>query len=275
MRLRGIALSCQNAGMPVEEDEVRDWISGCSLPPRHLVGLEDSVRVPTAADFYLRAMMVATSRKKDDSDALFRKLFDARSQAMKWADDEVEYYENLFHDLSGAVRNFRQQTSIRSVAEGVSDLLRLARVSNERDNSEPGDLGASETHRPALVWLVSVFTPVLLQRSGLTENLLPQMVPNLRFLDMSANQIEQALIAMLETEVRKGNSSLAAMERSLTSVRDNLLTNRPSKTWEAAVITMVFPNIKRGRLASAINVRPQGAGYIKARILSGQSSKFN
>ncbi len=266
MRVRGIALTCRNAGLPVADDEVRDWISGLSSPPRHLVGLEDPLRVPAAAHHYLQALTLLPKSKMDESHLVLEKLFDARAQAAEWASEEAQSYDGLFETLSNAVSEREFEQAISSVADTLSALMALAKQADDEDMLEGKSFQSIKLDRPALAWLVSVFTPALLVRAGLTENLMPQMIPHLRFLNISKDHIEAALTEMLETEVRKGQSMLAAVERSLSSVRDNLLTNRRSKTWDAAIITAAFPDIKRERLASAINVRPQGAGYIKSRI---------
>lgn len=266
MRVRGIALACREAGMPVEDSEVRDWISGVTLPPRHLVGLEDPLRVPTAAFYYLRAMGAAPAQNGKDSAVVFGKMLDARGQAREWASDEVDFYDELFETLSDAASQLKLEPTVVSVSRGLSSLLELALRIDERGDLEIISELNGEADRLPIVWLVSVFTPFVLLRSGLTQNLMPQMIPSLFFLNMQQDLIEQALIEMLGTEICKGHSLLANFERSLSSVRDDLLTKRRSKTWDAALIVAAFPHIKRKLLGSVLNVRPQGAGYIKSRL---------
>lgn len=115
-------------------------------------------------------------------------------------------------------------------------------------------------------WLISAFTPLLFKRFGLTETAMPHLIPDIRFLDCSVDQLEMELITMLGIETRRGQSALTKIEQSLFSVQEHLLTNRRSKTWDAAVITAAFPNIQRKRLAAALSVKPQGASYISGLV---------
>jgi hypothetical protein len=264
MRLRGMALAAENAGIPVELDDLRVWLSGRSMPPRHREGLNDPVAITTVAFYYIEALKAGGAAGDVAADEMLRSVFDHRQMALDWAPHELLNFKAVSLLLQQKCR----VSSIKEIAACCTKLLAVAFEYNP-----PGHPVALTANFPdfvrtmPLAWLISIKLPLLLRDAGITKILMPNLVPSMRHANLSPNQVETVVMKRLATEIGFGHRELDRLEHIYLRFHSaSSAATKRSRVRAAADIVFAFPNIRRTRLAGSIGTTPQGAGLLIKQI---------
>jgi hypothetical protein len=110
--------------------------------------------------------------------------------------------------------------------------------------------------------------PRLLQRAGITSNLIPSLVPTIRFLDGGTTDFAAILSQCISEKVPDGNKALTAMERKVAGFDQLYSRTARSRLRLAAELGLALPSLSRAKLAIAVNSTPAGAGYLLKQLAS-------
>jgi hypothetical protein len=268
MRARGIAFAATNAGIPVTPEEVENWLAGAGLPPRHGEGINDSMSVAAVGYFTLTVLDRASDAPNIQARERMHAMFNRYAAVLDWGSADRIALEPLFEQLIPAFDMLSPIRSLRSVALACEQLLgfvggyhndaKQQRDTRIRFGVPPRDLPQA--------WLASLFVPLLLARAGLLSSSLPSLIPSIRFVNIKAPEIEEALRSRLRREAKHGLRELISLERRLATCVESMRPTRRSKAISAAELLVSFPALKRARLANCLGITPQGAGQLKRRV---------
>ena len=94
-------------------------------------------------------------------------------------------------------------------------------------------------------WLVMIMVPTLLQRSGLSANLLPSLVSRHKFLCSSAPEWRDLLADCLSTQAPLAARSLDRMEREMSRLHERYRRTARSRLVDAAELRIALPSLNR------------------------------
>jgi hypothetical protein len=267
MRIRGVAYSAENAGVPVDSDDVRQWFSGQQLTPRHLEGLNDPISVATVAHYYLQSLSDIHDSENKIASSKLSEVCDHRKWAMEWSIEEYRIYEKLNKAVIKSTSKLELGTSISRVAQGCVKALQHADQLSRKICAGQGQPTAFELGRSTpIAWMVAMRIPCLLVRAGIVGCSMPSLIPSLRFTDLASDRVERAILARLATEVSFGLKELDRLERERAQLNDTPSLTKRSRMHAAADIMQVLPRIRREPLAKSLGITPQGAGYLITRM---------
>lgn len=268
MRARGIAFAATNAGIPVRADDVEIWLAGASLPPRHGEGINDNLSIAAVAYFTLAVLDKASDSPNLQAKQRMQAMFNRHAAVLDWGRDDRVALDPLFEQLVLVFDTLSPGRSLRSVAQACEQLLGVVddcRSGAKQQSNLQVDYGMPPRDLPQ-AWLASLFVPLLLARAGLLSSSLPSFIPSIRFVDIKAKGIEEALRSRLGHEAQHGLRELVALERRLATCLQSMRPTRRSRAISAAELLVSFPALKRARLADCLGITPQGAGQLKRRV---------
>ena len=263
MRMRGISQSCENAGVPVQPEDLGAWISRGGVPPRHAEGLNDDIGVAAIAFQLNELWKPGICCKRSVQPSRVDTFFGYRQMAFEYAGDDTRFYRDLAAKILEESHSTRRVETIADVAECCTKLLATYGLMLDQSLADhsAADGIVSARVRP-VVWLVAACIPRLLQSAGLTENLHPNLVPSIRDRDCPAAEIETRIKDRIAVEGIASRRSLDEFERGIRKLTSVGATKR-SRSQEAATVLCAMPQIRSNLLAQAIGSTPQGAGYIR------------
>lgn len=269
-RLEGAAIAACNAGVPVFASDLEAWISGSRNPPRATEGLNDPMSVAAVVYYYF--MSLEQSRAPNDHAVarLLRSILDHESEARLWAGTDLVHFGPLWRALSETAVAPGLEPTIPSVAKRLHEMLRLAiKAEGRRQVAATAFDGRQLILSPddRRAWLVSLMAPRLLRRAGITRNLIPSLVPVMRFLDDRPQDITEKLHDCIRQRVRDGSKELSAMEQKIAGFALAYRRTARSRLQLAAELGLALPSLSRAKLAIAVNSTPAGAGYLKRQLV--------
>lgn len=277
MRIRGVAFSAENAGVPVDSDDVRLWFSGQELAPRHREGLNDSISVSTVAHFYLQGLSDIPDEENAIASAKLSDVCDHHKWLLDWAFEEYRTYKKLFKAVTKSTSKLELGISISRVANGCARALKVAdQLGRKISDWQSQPIGPELVRSTPVAWMVSTRIPYMLVRSGIVGCAMPSIIPSLRFTDLSTERIELAILARMATEVPVGLKELDRLEKERAFLNESSAFTKRSRMCAAADIIQALPRIRREPLARTLGITPQGAGYLIAqmRTLSARRHDF-
>ena len=272
-RIRGVAFSAENAGVPVDTDDVRQWFSGLRFAPRYLEGLNDPISVSTVAHFYLQSLLDIPDDENTIANAKLSAVCDLKKWALEWSPQEYRIYDKLSRAVAKSTSRLGIGTSISRVSNVCAKALTLADQLGRKISERQSQPIAPELVRSTpIAWMVSTRIPCLLVRAGIVGCAMPSLIPSLRFTDLVADRIERAILARLATEVSFGLKELDRLEKERALLNEHPAFTKRSRIYAAADIMQALPRIRNKPLARTLGITPQGAGYLitQMRELTGQ-----
>jgi hypothetical protein len=268
-RLEGAAIAACNAGVPVTASDFEAWISGTRNPPRAAEGLNDPLSVAAVVYYYFTTLQQTRGANDIAVARLLRSILDYDGEAHTWAETDLIHYGPLWRALTTLANAPGLKPTISSVAARMQDMARVATKAEGRrqiaaTSYDGRQFVIAQDDRRA--WLVSVMVPRLLRRAGITTNLIPSLVPNIRFLDGGATDFAARLRYCIRHNVPAGNRALTALERKITGFDLTYRRTTRSRLRMAAELGLALPSLSRAKLAIAVNSTPAGAGYLMKQL---------
>jgi hypothetical protein len=264
-RLEGAAIAACNAGVPVAACDLEAWISGRRNPPRAAEGLNDPMSVAAVVYYYFTTLEQSRAVNDTAVTRLLRSIFSHKGEAEIWADADLIHYGPLWRALSNLADAPGMEPTIAAVAARLRDMARVAIKAEGRRQIAATSFNGSElvfSQDDRRAWLISFMVPRLLQRAGITSNLIPSLVPTMRFLDGGSVAFADKLKECICRNVPIGHKSLNAMERKVAGFDQLYRRTARSRLRLAAELGLALPSLSRQKLAIAVNSTPAGAGYI-------------
>ncbi len=268
-RLNGAAIAACNAGIPVTTTDLEAWMSGARNPPRAGEGLNDPMSVAAVVYYYFTTLEQSCGANDTAVARLLRSILDHEREAELWAGTDLIHYGPLWRALSNLADAPGLEPTISSVAARMHDMARVAIKAEGRRQIAATAFDGRQfviAHDDRRAWLVSVMVPRLLRRAGVTTNLIPSLVPTLRFLDHGAQGFAAKLHECIAQSVASGNKALTAMERKIAGFDTAYRRTARSRLRMAAELGLALPSLSRQKLAIAVNSTPAGAGYLKRQL---------
>lgn len=272
-RLEGAATAACNAGVPVTASDLQAWLSGSRNPPRSSEGLNDPVSVAAVVYFFFVTLDQPRSANDKAVTRLLRSLLDLETEAHVWAREDLVHYGPLWRAMHRLSKARGLESNIKSVAKRLYEMARIAAKSNGRRQLAATCFdGRQLTFMPEnpRAWLVSLMVPELLRQAGLTANLIPSLVPSLKYLDSDAGGYMTLLVECIGRRAETGLKSLASLERQIGGIDRRCNRTTRSRLRMAAELGLALPSLSRGKLAIAINATPAGAGYLMRQLADGR-----
>lgn len=270
-RLGGAAIAACNAGVPVTASDLEAWMSGARNPPRADEGLNDPMSVAAVVYYYFTTLEQSRAANDTAVARLLRSILDHDGEAEMWARADLIHYGPLWRALSNLADAPGLEPTILSVAARMHDMARVAIKAEGRRQIAATAFNGRQfviTQDDRRAWLVSVMVPRLLRRAGITTNLIPSLVPAIRFLDGSGIDFAVKLKECIDTQVSAGNKALTALERKVAEFDQTYRRTARSRLRIAAELGLALPSLSRQKLAIAVNSTPAGAGYLKRQLRS-------
>jgi hypothetical protein len=268
-RLEGAAIAACNAGVPVTASDLEAWMSGARNPPRAAEGLNDPMSVAAVVYYYFTTLEQSHAANDAAVARLLRSILDHESEAHTWAGADLIHYGPLWRALSKLTDEPGLEPRISSVAGRMHEMARVAIKAEGRRQIaatayDGRQLVIAQDDRRA--WLVSLMVPRLLRRARITNNLMPSLVPTMRFLDGGVADFEGMLQQCIAEKVSDGNKALTAMERKIAGFDYAYRRTARSRLRMAAELGLALPSLSRAKLAIAVNSTPAGAGYLLKQL---------
>jgi hypothetical protein len=270
-RLEGTAIAACNAGVPVIASDLEAWIAGARNPPRATEGLNDPMSVAAVVYYYFSTLAPSRSANDIAVARLLRSILDYEREAQIWAGTDLIHYGPLWRVLSTIADAPGLDPTISSVSERMHEMMRLAIKAEGRrqiaaTSYDGRQFVISQDDRRA--WLISIMVPRLLQRAGITSNLIPSLVPTIRFHAGGVVGFADKLKECISHNVPSGNKALTAMERKIAGFDQAYRRTARSRLRMAAELGLALPSLSRQKLAIAVNSTPAGAGYLLKQLAS-------
>ncbi|WBY18006.1 hypothetical protein PF049_14085 (plasmid) [Erythrobacteraceae bacterium WH01K] len=268
-RFEGAAIAARNAGVPTDANAIEAWVAGSGLPPRASEGLNDPLGVAAIVHCFFASLEPATGNRERQVRRLLRGLFDAEAEASTWSGADLIHYGPLWSALLKISEEPGLEPSLTSIAERLAHVARL--VTRATDHAElvatlPDGRAVTFGRDHPRAWLVLAMVPVLLQRSGLSANLLPSLVPRHKFLCSSVAEWRDLLTECLSRQAPAAASALARLEREMAQLHTRYRRTSRSRLVDAAELRVALPSLTRNKLAIAVNATPAGAGYLMRQL---------
>ncbi|AWW72841.1 hypothetical protein CD351_00200 [Erythrobacter sp. KY5] len=268
-RFEGAAIAACNAGAPTDANAIEAWIAGSGSPPRASEGLNDPLGVAAIIHYFFASLEPGTGNRDRQVRRLLRGLFDSEAEASTWSGADLVHYGPLWRGLRAIAEERGLEPSVGSIAERLAQMARL--ITRAADHSElfatlPDGRAIRFGRDYPRAWLVMAMVPVLLQRSGLSANLLPSLVPRHKFLCSSIAEWCDLLTECLSRQAPAAALALEGFEREMAQLKDRYRRTSRSRLTDAAELRIALPSITRNKLAIAVNATPAGAGYLMRQL---------
>ncbi len=268
-RFEGAAITACNAGVPTDANAIEAWVAGLGSPPRASEGLNDPLGVAAIVHFFFASLAPASAGRDRQVRRLLQGLFDAEAEASTWSGADLVHYGPLWRGLRKITDEPGLEPSLTSISGRLAQMARLVR--RAADHSElvatlPDGRTISFGHDHLRAWLVMIMVPTLLQRSGLSANLLPSLVPRHKFLCSSFAEWRDLLAECLFSQAPPAARSLDRMEREMSRLHERYRRTARSRLVDAAELRVALPSLTRNKLAIAVNATPAGAGYLMRQL---------
>lgn len=265
MRMRAIAAASVAAGIPVEFRNIETWLATGSDMPRRREGLNDPLRLSTIAHLTLAAQDLAADELTLRASNFMTPMFNHRAVAIAHAPEEILALM-VAHRATLGVANQRGLPSITIIGERMTMLREAADVDLSRTFSvvDPRDRAIHFAQSTPTMWLAATAVPLAFQRLGLTNILMPNLIPSLRIMQ-ARSWSAQGFSSFLWREVKVGAAELDRLEQKMDVDRRRARTAR-SRLGAAATLRMAFPSITAARLAGALGTTVQGGGYLLRQL---------
>lgn len=268
-RFEGAAIAACNAGVPTDANAIEAWIAGSGSPPRASEGLNDPLGVAAIVHYFFTSLESGTEVRDRQVSRLLRGLFDTEAEASTWSGADLIHYGPLWRGLRAIAGEPGLEPSVGSISERLVQMARL--VMRAADHSElvatlpDGHVITFDRDHPR-AWLVLAMVPVLLQRSGLSVNLLPSLVPRHKFLCSSVAEWRDLLTECLSQQAPSAFQILERIEREMEQLHVRYRRTSRSRLADAAELRIALPSLTRNKLAIAVNATPAGAGYLMRQL---------
>lgn len=268
-RFEGAAIAACNAGVPTDANAIEAWIAGSGSPPRASEGLNDPLGVAAIVHYFFASLEPATGDRDRQARRLLRGLFDSEAEASTWSGADLVHYGPLWRALRKIADEPGLEPSLTSISCRLAQMARLVRRAG--DHSEllatlPDGRAITFGRDHPRAWLVMTMVPTLLQRSGLSANLLPSLVPRHKFLCSSAPEWRDLLSQCLSSKAPPATFALDRMEREMSQLQARYRRTARSRLADAAELRVALPSLTRKKLAVAVNATPAGAGYLMRQL---------
>ncbi|MEL6877994.1 MAG: hypothetical protein AAGL68_07860 [Pseudomonadota bacterium] len=268
-RFEGAAIAACNAGVPTDANAIESWVAGSGSPPRASEGLNDPLGVAAIVHFFLASLNPATEGRDRQVRRLLRGLLDSETEASTWSGGDLVHYGPLWRALGKVAEEPGFDPTLGSIAERLTQMARL--VTRAADHSDlvatlPDGRAITFDRDHPRAWLLLALIPVLLQRSGLSANLLPSLVPRHKFLCSSVAEWHDLLAECLSSQAPQAARLLERMEREVAQLHVRYRRTSRSRLTDAAELRIALPSLTRNKLAIAVNATPAGAGYLMRQL---------
>ena len=257
--------------MPTDANAIEAWVAGAGSPPRVSEGLNDPLGVAAIVHYFFASLEPATGNRERQVRRLLHGLFDAEAEALTWSGADLIHYGPLWNALRKIAQEPGLEPSLTAIAARLSQMARL--VTRAADHSElvatlPDGQAVTFSRDHPRAWLVLGMVPVLLQRSGLSVNLLPSLVPRHKFLCSSVVEWRDLLTECLARQAPAAASALERFEREMAQLHTRYRRTSRSRLADAAELRIALPSLTRNKLAMAVNATPAGARYLMRQLES-------
>jgi hypothetical protein len=266
MRFRAVAQAAENAGISVPAHDIEKWIAGATLPPRHLSGLNDPIHITVAASYLCDSLALGRCALHAQACKIWDPVFQARKEMMHWAEYSYDLYTPIWRSARDICNDLNLAASPKGLAKAHALLLEKIQLlqDNQIVSHQIGDQHASKMTPTA--WLAGLFTPYLIQKSGLTDVLIPNMVLPVRFLDHTTSELTADILAMMTKEALVGLDELNRLERQFENANSGKICTKRSRYRSATKFMLALPSVNRRRLSAALGTTPQGTGYLLRKM---------
>lgn len=267
-RVSGTADIAGIAGVPVDVDDIMNWICGRTPPPRHGEGLNDPMSVVAVIHFALTAQQVPADKITDATFRVLRTLLDDRAEAELWAPDDLARFSGASRAAQGAIAAPYPSPTLLAVAERLLEIqaaLELAPAEGRTITTIDGRRMLVEPRGHGTIWLVACQLPRALVASGMATQTLPSMVRLPRFLPSSAAELAHQLEREIGLLSGQGLAELDRLECRLESIPPTLDVTKRSRLPDLLRLELAYPGVRVPAIAQLLGVSPQAAAKLAAR----------
>eukprot|EP00456_Euglypha_rotunda_P006524 TRINITY_DN11127_c0_g1_i18.p1 TRINITY_DN11127_c0_g1~~TRINITY_DN11127_c0_g1_i18.p1 ORF type:complete len:315 (-),score=22.12 TRINITY_DN11127_c0_g1_i18:341-1285(-) len=268
-RLDGAAALAGLAGVPVRVQDLQDWITGRSLPPRASEGRNDPISV--AAIFH-----VALTRDEDTPDPVsratintLRTILDDRNEAEMYGREDLAHFGPLWRQVRALADAPFTDGDMLAVAERIFELASMTEPALRAHDTvvtvdgRSFELAARGRDRN---WLLATAIPRMLMRVGFTSRIIPSLVLLPKFLPPSPSKLASILTEEAGRVAIAGLRDLDAIERSASRMVETLSVTKRSKSPLLARLQLAYPGLQPSAVAKLLQVTPQGARKLLAGL---------
>ncbi|RZF63532.1 hypothetical protein EWE75_15730 [Sphingomonas populi] len=266
-RLAGAVALSGLAGVPIKVQDLQDWISGRSPPPRASEGLNDPISV--AAVFHF-----AISIDEDSRDPLMRAtlnvlrtVLDDRAEAEAYAQDDLAHFGLCWRRVREAADQRYPSAGLEAIAERVFELAALTEAEAD-DGIKVVTVDGRSLNLPPRArdrnWVVAAVLPRMLHRAGLTTRVIPSLILLPKFLPSMPAELVDDMVVMLRKAVDDALRDLDTIERSAAAIEIASVATKRSKAPILARLKLAYPGLKPAAVSRLLGVTPQGARKLLA-----------
>lgn len=181
-----------------------------------------------------------------------------------WDPEAYSLYTPVWRSVRDFCLDLSVSPSVSSIAEASLATFDFLRAGFDAELPRIGQANGCRVVPSA--WIAGVFGPFLVQKSGLTETLMSNLIAPVRFFGVTATEMKNMLISTIESESIEGLRQLDQLEAEFAASSNVLKLTKRSRYQTANKLMLAFPLLTRRRLGCALGTTPQGAGYLYRRI---------
>ena len=266
-RVSGAATIAGIAGVPVNVDDILNWICGRTPPPRHSEGLNDPLSIAALFHLSLIAQEPTTDQLAHSTLAILRTVFDDRDACETWGRDDLVRFGSAYRRARVALRSPYPAPTLLAVAERVKEAhsaLEIAPAGGRTISSIDGRQLTIEPVSFGIVWLLACHLPQAIVSAGLATHFIPTLVGLPRYLTGTVAEIASGIEGAIGRAAHEGLAELDRLEHRLSILPEGLNLTRRSKLPELLRLELAYPGLRVPAIAR-LGVSLQGAAKLASQ----------
>jgi hypothetical protein len=267
-RISGAATIARIAGVPVDVDDIMNWICGRTPPPRHSEGLNDPLSIAALFHLSLIAQEPVTDPVAHSTLAVLRTVLDDRDACETWGRDDLVRFGLAYRQAQVALREPYPAPTLLALAMRVQEAhsaLEIAPAGGRTVSSIDGRQLTIEPVSFGTVWLLACHLPQAIVSAGLATHFIPTLVGLPRYLTGTVDEIALEIERAIGRAAREGLAELDRLEHRLATLPDGLNLTRRSRLPELLRLELAYPGLRVSAIAKLLGTSLQGAAKLASQ----------
>jgi hypothetical protein len=267
-RVSGAATIAGIAGVPVDVDDILNWICGRTPPPRHREGLNDPLSIAALFHLSLIAQEPTTDQLAHSTLAILRTVLDDRDACETWGRDDLVRFGAAYRQAQVALRGPYPAPTLLAVAKRVQEAhsaLEIAPADGRTVSSIDGRQLTVEPVSFGTVWLLACHLPQAIVSAGLATHFIPTLVGLPRYLTGTVAEIASAIERAIGRAAHEGLAELDRLEHRLSILPEGLNLTRRSRLPELLRLELAYPGLRVPAIARLLGISLQGAAKLASQ----------
>ena len=275
-RVSGAATIAGIAGVPVDIDDIMNWICGRTPPPRHSEGLNDPLSIAALFHLSLVAQEPTDDQMAHLALAVLRTVLDDRDECETWGRDDLVRFGSAYRQARVAMEAPYPAPTLPAVAERLQEVhsaLEIAPTGGRTVSSIDGRQLTVEPVSFGSVWLLACHLPQALVSASLAMHFIPTLVGLPRYLTGTAAELALAIERAIGRAAYAGLAELDRLENRLSLLPGDLKLTRRSRLPELLHLEMAYPGLRVPAIAKLLGISPQGAAKLASQAKAARAGR--